>query len=192
MWWRTKISHLPASLRRGTYIPLCLWLRLQVKVNIRWHACINIIFTMCLDMQFMIYAVEKLSKNLAGTGFWATFLAGKPESQKRPLISSLTISRVTWSLGAAARHTRALKRREERIVTPAMVVAMIGPIYSLRGNGAQHGGRFICASLLFRALAHPEGGARPRPIGPQSSSGLQKGPVFDPLHFCLILRNSKW
>jgi len=36
---------------------------------------------------------------------------------------------------------RALKSREERMVTPAMGAAMIGPMYSLRGNGAQHGGR---------------------------------------------------
>jgi len=37
--------------------------------------------------------------------------------------------------------TRALKSREERTVTPAMGAAMMGPMYSLRENGAQHGGR---------------------------------------------------
>jgi len=29
------------------------------------------------------------------------------------------------------------------MVTPAMGAAMIGPMYTLRGNGAQHGGRGI-------------------------------------------------
>jgi len=36
---------------------------------------------------------------------------------------------------------RALKSREERMVTPATAAAMICPMYSLRENGAQHGGR---------------------------------------------------
>ena len=36
---------------------------------------------------------------------------------------------------------RALKSREERMVTPAMGAAMIDQMYSLRENGAQDGGR---------------------------------------------------
>jgi len=36
---------------------------------------------------------------------------------------------------------RALKSREARMVTPAMGAAMMGPMYSLRENGAQHGFR---------------------------------------------------
>jgi len=35
---------------------------------------------------------------------------------------------------------RALKSREERMVIPSMGAAMIGPMYSLRENRAQHGG----------------------------------------------------
>jgi len=35
---------------------------------------------------------------------------------------------------------RALKNGEARMVTPARGAAMIGPMYFLRGNGAQHGG----------------------------------------------------
>ena len=38
-------------------------------------------------------------------------------------------------------YPRARKSREERMVTPAMAAAMISPAYSLRENGAQHGGR---------------------------------------------------
>jgi len=38
-------------------------------------------------------------------------------------------------------RTRALKRREARMVTPAMRAALKGLMYSLRENGAQHGGQ---------------------------------------------------
>ena len=38
---------------------------------------------------------------------------------------------------------RALHNREARMVTPAMGAAMIGPMYSLPENGAQHGGRWF-------------------------------------------------
>jgi len=41
---------------------------------------------------------------------------------------------------AMRRCVRALESREARVVTPAMRAAMTGPIYSLRENGAQHGG----------------------------------------------------
>jgi len=52
-------------------------------------------------------------------------------------------ARSTWKvplLSLGLHLPRALKSREERIVTPARGAAMIGPMYSLRENRAQHGG----------------------------------------------------
>ena len=58
-------------------------------------------------------------------------------------------------------HNRALQlRREAQMVSPVMGAAMIGTMYFLRANCAQHGGSasgggLISASLLsYRALCH--------------------------------------
>jgi len=48
------------------------------------------------------------------------------------MCSNLTVAKLDTA--------RALKNREERMVTPAMGAAMIGPMYSLWENRAQHGG----------------------------------------------------
>jgi len=59
-------------------------------------------------------------------------------------------------------HTSTLEPsigREARMVTPAMEAALIGPLYSLRKNGAQHGGHefHLRLSTYWGLYSTPEG-----------------------------------